>query len=129
MFIRFLNFLEARMTNSHNENDPRLKQDRIERKDQQNASSGMIAGVIIVIIAILGLFLYYNYEVAPVTASTEPTVAPPTPQTTPTPAERDLQTTPNNPTSENNTNTATDTTVPAGNTAPANTTTAPATNP
>ena len=67
---------------SDNENNPRLKQDKFERKDNENSSAGMIAGVIIVIIALVGIFIYYKYELAPTPVTS--VVAPATITTAPT---------------------------------------------
>ena len=68
---------------SENDNNPRLKQDKFERKDNENTSAGMIAGVIIVIIALFGIYLFYKYELVPTSttsvvmpANTTPAVAP-----------------------------------------------------
>lgn len=84
-----------------NENDPRLRQDKVERKDKENSNAGMIAGVIIVIVGIVGIFLYYNYEVAPTQATT---VTQPAPNNAPSPTNPN-----NNPPTNNNvpTNTTT----------------------
>jgi len=61
------------MSNSYN--DPRLKQDKVERKDKENSSAGMIAGAVIVILGIIAIFLYYKYEVVPSSPSLAPTSA------------------------------------------------------
>lgn len=84
-----------------NGNDPRLRQDKFERKDRENTNAGMIAGIIIVLIGIVGIFLFYNYEVAPtqtttVTETTAPATAPATTETT-TPAPATTTTEPATP--------------------------------
>lgn len=76
------------MSNSYNDNDPRLRQDKLERKDKENSSAGMIAGVIIILIGLIGIYLYYQYG-SPVTTpvvNTQPAavVAPATTTTTTT---------------------------------------------
>lgn len=132
------------MSNSYKENDPRLRQDKFERKDRENTSAGMIAGVIILVIGIVGIYLYYTYYrvvtttpalvpatlAQPETVTTTNTVAPANIKTNTAPVNNQNTAAPTTTAPVNNQNTAAPTTPGSvntqGNTAP--TTTAPETN-
>jgi len=49
------------MANADDANDPRLKQDKFERKDKENSNAGMVGGVIIVILGLVCLYLLYYF--------------------------------------------------------------------